>query len=86
MIPFTFHVTDVLVDPWTVAVPHVRHLRLGGRKPERVVNRTGQDFVVANQPGKIGNPAASAEVHIAGHRLSDVRLKIAPDPACQLDP
>ena len=34
-------------------------------------------------PGKIGSPAASADVHPAGRSLSDERLHVAPEPAVQ---
>src|SRR5579872_422168 len=33
------------------------------------------------RPGKIESPAASADVHPAGRSASDVRSKIAPEPA-----
>src|SRR5581483_4209082 len=36
------------------------------------------------RPGKIGKPAASADVQLAGRRASESRLKIAPEPPCQL--
>src|SRR5256886_2447632 len=38
------------------------------------------------RPGKIGNPAASADVQPAGLSALELRSKIAPEPACQLDP
>src|SRR5690348_2851220 len=34
-------------------------------------------------PGRIGRPAASADVNPAGRRWSERRLKIAPEPALQ---
>src|SRR5271154_4397377 len=34
-------------------------------------------------PGKMGRPAASAEVQPAGRRASDWRLQMAPDPAVE---
>src|SRR5579862_2524297 len=33
------------------------------------------------RPGKIGSPAASADVHVAGRKASDCRLQMAPEPA-----
>src|SRR3954471_8358550 len=38
------------------------------------------------RPGRIGSPAASAEVQVFGRRWFERRLQIAPDPACQLLP
>src|SRR3954447_24915754 len=32
-------------------------------------------------PGRIGRPAASADVHVAGRRALEFRLKTAPEPA-----
>src|SRR5580692_9783053 len=37
-------------------------------------------------PGRIGRPAASAEVQVAGRRWFERRLKIAPEPALQRSP
>ncbi len=33
------------------------------------------------RPGRIGNPAASAEVQVSGRRASETKLKTAPEPA-----
>src|SRR5260221_8552316 len=35
-------------------------------------------------PGRIGRPAASAEVHVAGRRAFERRFQIAPEPAAQV--
>src|ERR1700682_4729881 len=37
-------------------------------------------------PGKIGRPAASADVQFKGRRASDPNEKMAPDPAVQDEP
>ena len=37
-------------------------------------------------PGRIGRPAASADVHPAGRSLFERRLQIAPEPAVHLSP
>src|SRR5947209_17431492 len=34
-----------------------------------------------SRPGRIGRPAASADVHVAGRSALDRRLKTAPEPA-----
>ena len=38
------------------------------------------------RPGRMGRPAASAEVHVSGRRAFEFRFQIAPEPACQLPP
>ena len=45
-----------------------------------------KDFVVTHQPGKIGSPAASAEVQPAGRKAFEFRSKMAPQSAFQLAP
>src|ERR1700690_3812093 len=35
-------------------------------------------------PGSIGSPAASADVQFTGRRALELRVKIAPDPACHV--
>ena len=34
-------------------------------------------------PGKIGSPAASADVQVAGRSALDLRFQMAPDPALE---
>ena len=36
-----------------------------------------------SRPGRIGRPAASAEVQVFGRSRSDVSDQTAPEPACQ---
>ncbi len=36
-----------------------------------------------SRPGRIGSPAASAEVQVSGRRALLRRLQTAPEPACQ---
>src|SRR5689334_18885461 len=54
------------------------------------VNRSAWEMIPAltssyrTSPGKIGRPAASAEVQPAGRKVFDDKSKMAPEPACQL--
>ena len=56
-------------------------MRVVERDAKRVVDGPGRDFVALDQRGKIGKPAASAEVQPLGRSLFELRLKIAPEPA-----
>ena len=53
------------------------------RKAQRVIDRVLlRRLIVPNETGKIGSPAASADVQPAGRSAFELRSKIAPEPAC----
>ena len=61
----------------------VRAARLGAVKRSAWSIRRPTTSSQRASPGKIGSPAASADVQPAGRSLSDDRLHVAPDPAVQ---
>jgi hypothetical protein len=56
------------------------------REAQRMVDDSALRLVPPGQAGKIGRPAASADVQVDGRTRLERRLQVAPAQACQLPP
>ncbi len=63
--------------------PQVARVRGLRRHADGVGDLSRLHLVVAEEPGMIGRPAASADVHPAGRRALERRFQMAPDPAVE---